>query len=91
MAQHRKEQPSILFSRSGNATANCLEAKEVISEIHLTGLSKDSKDLIRYRGKILIASSLAEDLNLLERANTLLMEVQGQFLHNLSDGVSLPD
>jgi N6-L-threonylcarbamoyladenine synthase len=35
------------------------------------------------------ASARAEDLQLLERAGTLLMEVKGQFLPTLSDGVSL--
>jgi len=48
-------------------------------------------DIRKLDGTKIHASAKAEDLQLLERAKTLLMEVRGQFLPTLADGVSLPD
>ena len=46
---------------------------------------------LKLDGTKIHASAKAEDLQLLERANTLLMEVRRQFLPTLADGVFLPD
>ena len=48
-------------------------------------------DIRKLDGTKIHASAKAEDLQLLERARTLLMEVKRQFLPNLADGVFLPD
>ena len=48
-------------------------------------------DIRKLDGTKIHASAKAEDLQLLERARTLLMEVRRQFLPTLADGVSLLD